>query len=108
MTSPAVVQKIRKSVENSWLEMTIHEGRKHQVKRMLEAVGHPVLKLKRMKFGPIVLGDLPPGQYRYLSDREANSLRTWLRSSTLASKRTINTRPPRAGQDRLSSQGRAS
>ncbi|MBD0305994.1 MAG: rRNA pseudouridine synthase [Nitrospiraceae bacterium] len=108
LTSPAVVQKVRKSVENSWLQMTLYEGRKHQVKRMLEAVGHPVLKLKRVKFGPIALGDLPPGQYRYLSDREANALRTWLRSGTLASKRTINTRPPRAGQDRLSSQGRAS
>jgi 23S rRNA pseudouridine2605 synthase len=79
MTGPAVVQKLRKATENSWLDMTIHEGRKHQVKRMLEAVGHPVIKLKRVKFGPLVLGDLPPGHYRYLTDREANSLRELVR-----------------------------
>jgi 23S rRNA pseudouridine2605 synthase len=71
----AVVKKVGKATENSWLEITIFEGRKHQVKRMLHAVGHPVLKLKRVRFGPIALGDLPTGQYRYLTDREANALR---------------------------------
>ena len=45
MTSPAHVKKVRKVEANSWLEITIREGRKHQVKRMLEAVGHPVFKL---------------------------------------------------------------
>jgi 23S rRNA pseudouridine2605 synthase len=74
-TGPAIVKKVGKAIENSWLEVTIFEGRKHQVKRMLEAVGHPVLKLKRVRFGPIALGDLPTGHYRYLTDREANSLR---------------------------------
>lgn len=74
-TAPAVVKKVGKAVENSWLEITIYEGRKHQVKRMLEAIGHPVWKLKRIKFGPLMLGDLPIGQYRYLTDREANALR---------------------------------
>lgn len=74
-TGPAVVKKVGKATENSWLEVTIYEGRKHQVKRMLEAVGHPVLKLKRVRFGPIALGDLPTGQYRYLTDREANAVR---------------------------------
>lgn len=76
--APAGVQKVRKATENSWLEVTVHEGRKHQVKRMLEAVGHPVLKLKRVRFGPLTLGDLPPGRYRYLTDREANALRVLL------------------------------
>lgn len=80
-TAPATVQKVRKATENSWIEITIHEGRKHQVKRMLEAVGHPVLKLKRVRFGPLALGDLLPGQYRFLSDREANALRAVLRST---------------------------
>jgi 23S rRNA pseudouridine2605 synthase len=81
-TGPAAVQKIRKTAENSWLEITIHEGRKHQVKRMLEAVGHPVLKLKRIRFGPLALGDLPPGRSRYLTDREANALRELVRTRT--------------------------
>lgn len=74
-TGPAVVNKVGKATENSWLELTIYEGRKHQVKRMLDAVGHPVLKLKRVRFGPLALGDLPVGRYRYLTDREANALR---------------------------------
>ena len=81
MTSPAVVRKVRKAMENSWIDITIYEGRKHQVKRMLEAVGHPVIKLKRIKFGPLVLGDLPPGHYRYLTDHEANALRGLLKKT---------------------------
>jgi 23S rRNA pseudouridine2605 synthase len=75
MTSPAHVKKIRKAEQNSWLEITIHEGRKHQVKRMLEAVRHPVLRLTRVKMGPLSLGDLGSGEVRYLTDREANALR---------------------------------
>jgi 23S rRNA pseudouridine2605 synthase len=75
MTSPATVKKIRKAEQNSWIEITIHEGRKHQVKRMLEAVGHPVLRLMRIKMGPLLLGALEPGEFRYLEDREANALR---------------------------------
>ncbi len=77
-TAPARVQKVRKAEQNSWVELTIHEGRQHQVKRMLEAVGHPVLKLQRVRFGPLALGDLPSGEYRYLTDREANALRALL------------------------------
>lgn len=75
MTSPASVKKVRKVEQNSWLEITIHEGRTHQVKRMLEAVGHPVLKLMRIKMGPLVLGDLEAGEFRFLEDHEANALR---------------------------------
>jgi 23S rRNA pseudouridine2605 synthase len=89
MTAPAIVQKVRKAPENSWLEITIHEGRKHQVKRMLEAVRHPVLKLKRVKFGPLHLDDLPTGEYRYLTDREANSLRNLVKT-----RREVGERPP--------------
>jgi 23S rRNA pseudouridine2605 synthase len=75
MTSPAIVKKVKKSEQNSWLEITIHEGRKHQVKRMLEAVGHPVIKLMRVRLGPLSLGDLSSGEFRFLTDREANALR---------------------------------
>lgn len=74
-TAPAKVKKAGKAESNSWIEMTIHEGRKHQVKRMLEQVGHPVIRLKRIQFGPLNLGTLPPGQIRYLTDKEANELR---------------------------------
>ncbi len=82
VTGPARVKKVRKAEQNSWLEITIHEGRKHQVKRMLEAVGHPVSKLIRVRFGPLALRDLAAGEYRYLTDREANALRDLVRSRT--------------------------
>src|SRR5207249_11022230 len=76
ITAPAQVKKIRKAEENSWIELTIYEGRTHQVKRMLEAVGHPVLKLKRVRFGPLTLGNLPSGEYRFLTDPEIHQLKT--------------------------------
>jgi 23S rRNA pseudouridine2605 synthase len=75
MTSPAQVKKVRKVEANSWIEITIREGRKHQVKRMLEAVGHPVIKLLRIRMGSLSLGDLEPGEFRFLTDRETNTLR---------------------------------
>jgi 23S rRNA pseudouridine2605 synthase len=57
------------------VELTIHEGRKHQVKRMLAAVGHPVITLHRARYGPLDLADLEPGQSRELTPREVGSLR---------------------------------
>ena len=75
MTGPAQVKKIKKAEQNSWLEVTIREGRKHQVRRMLESVGHPVIRLTRVKMGPLSLGRLEPGEFRFLTDREANALR---------------------------------
>jgi pseudouridine synthase len=56
------------------LELTIHEGRKRQVKRMCEQVGHPVRRLERVKFGPLELGDLRPGAYRRLTEEEVEAL----------------------------------
>ena len=81
MTAPARVKKIRKAEENSWIELTIYEGRTHQVKRMLEAVGHPVLKLKRERFGPLTLGTLPTGEYRFLTDVEIHKLKAAARTA---------------------------
>ena len=57
------------------LELTIHEGRKRQVRRMCDAVGHPVLALRRVRFGPLALGDLPAGAHRRLSAAEVERLR---------------------------------
>lgn len=56
------------------VELVIHEGRNHQVKKMLEAVGHPVTKLKRELYGELTLDGLNPGQYRSLSRREIKGL----------------------------------
>lgn len=70
LTAPAWVKKIRVLDNNSWIEITIHEGKKRQIRRMLEAVGHPVLKLKRTKIDGIELGDLKPGALRHLRPEE--------------------------------------
>jgi 23S rRNA pseudouridine2605 synthase len=57
------------------LELILHEGRKRQVRRMCEAVGHPVTALRRVRFGPLSLGELAPGEYRRLSAAEVKRLR---------------------------------
>jgi 16S rRNA U516 pseudouridylate synthase RsuA-like enzyme len=54
--------------------MTIREGKYHQVKRMSAQVGHPVLKLKRIAYGPLRLGRLAPGAWRDLSQEELRNL----------------------------------
>ena len=69
-TAPARVRRISADT----IEITIHEGRKRQVKRMCEAVGHPVKRLERVRFGPLELGDLPRGRWRKLSDAEVDAL----------------------------------
>ena len=75
-TLPAVVtQKERDNDGNPVIELTIHEGRFHQVKRMLEAVGNEVLFLKRLSMGPLFLDEkLAPGEYRALTDEEIKKL----------------------------------
>jgi 23S rRNA pseudouridine2605 synthase len=60
----------------SLIELTIREGRNRQVRRMCEAVGHPVLALERIAFGPVDLGGLPSGSHRLLSDAEIDRLRS--------------------------------
>lgn len=75
ITSPAKVQLMRKEAFDSALLITIHEGRNRQVRRMVEAVGHQVVTLKRVGFGPILLGDLPRGKWRRLTDAEVRRLK---------------------------------
>ncbi|MGA2928921.1 MAG: pseudouridine synthase [Solirubrobacteraceae bacterium] len=69
-TAPATVRRI--AVDT--LELTIHEGRKRQVRRMCEHVGHPVKRLARVGFGPLELGALKLGDYRRLSPAEVAQL----------------------------------
>ena len=58
----------------SSVEVVLHEGRKHVVRRMFAAAGHPVLRLVRTAIGPLRLGDLPPGRVRHLSAEEVRTL----------------------------------
>ncbi len=69
-TAPARVRRVGPET----VEITIHEGRNRQIKRMCEAVGNPVRRLERIAFGPLTLGDLPPGGYRRLSGGELRRL----------------------------------
>jgi 23S rRNA pseudouridine2605 synthase len=69
-TAPARVRRLAADV----LELTIHEGRKRQVKRMCEAVGHPVRHLERTAFGPLTLGGLSAGAHRQLTPAEVEAL----------------------------------
>jgi 23S rRNA pseudouridine2605 synthase len=71
LTAPARARRVRSNA----IELTIHEGRNRQVRRMCGAVGHPVLALERIGFGPLRLGDLAPGAHRRLSEREIGRLR---------------------------------
>ena len=69
-TAPAHVRRLGRSR----IELTIHEGRKHQVKRMCEAVGHPVRRLHRVRYAGLDLSGLAPGEWRELTRAEVNRL----------------------------------
>jgi len=75
LTSPAEVRLVRYEAFDSVVLVTIHEGRNRQVRRMFEAVGHQVVLLKRIGFGPILLEDLPRGSWRRLTPAEVRALK---------------------------------
>ena len=78
-TAPAQARRLAPDT----VELTIHEGRKRQVKRMFEQIGHPVTALQRVGFGPLSLGALEPGSYRRLSPAEVQALATAAGSGAL-------------------------
>ena len=75
------IHVIRRREKNSWVQVIVTEGRNRLVKRMFSAIGHSVLKLKRVQFGPIQLGNLGFGQFRYLTSEELMRLRRLMRNS---------------------------
>ena len=90
-TAPARVRRLAPDV----IELTIHEGRKRQVKRMCEAVGHPVRRLERVAFGPLSLGDLALGTHRRLTGDELAALSRAGRSARRAAATSYAGRGPR-------------
>ncbi len=70
MTAPARIRFLFQKGKNSTIQITIHEGRKRQVRKMFGAVGHPVIHLKRIAYGRLRLGNLPPGCYRKLDGKD--------------------------------------
>ncbi|HSK46922.1 MAG TPA: pseudouridine synthase [Coriobacteriia bacterium] len=76
LTSPAEVEEVSWSEGATQMRITISEGRKRQVRRMFSSVGHPVLELERTSFGAVEIGDLAPGEWRYLTEDELAGLRS--------------------------------
>lgn len=75
MTAAAKISRVRAVGQHSWFELTIHEGRNRQVRRMCEAVGYPVSRLKRVRLAFLTLDELQPGQFRHLSRQEVVRLK---------------------------------
>jgi len=80
-TWPALVKVLSAGSKETALQITIHEGRKRQVRKMCEAVGHPVLRLKRVAYGKLKLGSLAPGKFRFLSRKDMQLIFTKKNSS---------------------------
>lgn len=74
VTAPAFVRVLNVYENKTKLEITIHEGRNRQIRKMCEKIGHPVVRLKRVAYGALELGNLKPGEWRYLTDREVKQL----------------------------------
>lgn len=75
MTAPARIDGVRSTGSHGWFNLTIREGRNRQVRRMCEAVGFPVSRLKRISYAFLTLGDLPEGQWRELTRDEVARLK---------------------------------
>lgn len=88
MTAPAEVeyQDIDPEGKESTVSITIHEGRNRQVRRMFEAINHPVMRLKRISFGDLFLGNLKRGSYRHLTKEEIEGLLKQVRISSKKNK----------------------
>ena len=75
VTAPAKVRRLRKTESNSWIEIVLYEGKKRQIRRMLERVGHSVIRLMRIKINGIEMGPLKPGACRQISAEEMKILK---------------------------------
>jgi len=73
-TAPAAVRLVKEGEHNDWISVAIHEGRNRQVRRMCEAVGISVVRLRRVRYGALAMGTLKVGQFRYLSESEVKEL----------------------------------
>ena len=75
-TRPALVERLRDSGKYTHIQIIIAEGRNRQVRRMVEAIGSKALELVRVAIGPVRIGDLPIGKWRYLTEAEVRALRS--------------------------------
>lgn len=99
LTAPAKVRMIQQQKSFTQLEVVMREGRKRQIRRIASMLGHPVTRLKRVKIGPLELGDLKPGQWRHLRPEEVASLQAAVRKNLPPSRsRRQSTRPKAGGE----------
>jgi len=75
ITLPAKVHLVKRLKRNSWMRLTVYEGRNKLIKRMCDAISHPVIRLRRIRYGSLILGDLKLGKYRYLTPEEIDGLK---------------------------------
>src|SRR6266545_4701667 len=73
-SAPAEIRRLKETGVNAWFEVTLHEGRNQQVRRMFDAIGHSVLKLSRIQIGPLTDSKLKPGDSRLLTPIEVRRL----------------------------------
>ena len=72
--APARVERLKLEKDNVWLKVTLTEGRKRQIREVARQLGHPVLRLERVRLGPVKLGNLKPGHWRHLTQHETQRL----------------------------------
>jgi 23S rRNA pseudouridine2605 synthase len=76
ITAPARIKVIKTFTDASKVEITIHEGKNRQIRRMCDALNHPVISLKRIQVGNIKLNDLPKGKWRFLDEKEIDHIKS--------------------------------
>ena len=85
--------RVLEADNNAWVELVLHEGKQHEVKRLLEAVGHPVSKLRRVAVGPVTTKGLAPGEFRSLTPGEVAGLLRGAGTPAGAVRRPLRRRP---------------
>jgi 23S rRNA pseudouridine2605 synthase len=95
-TAPALIERTGETGTNAWFEIVLHEGRNQQIRRMFDAIGHSVVKLRRVQIGNLRDERLTPGDWRYLTPAEVSRLKR----GGATRERAAGKRPERAGDAR--------
>ncbi len=95
-TAPAEVRQLRSTEANGWFEVTLHQGRNQQIRRMFDAIGHSVTKLKRTRIGLLDDRFLATGQWRTLTDMEAKRLKKVRAKKTAAPMKNVRAKKTRS------------
>jgi 23S rRNA pseudouridine2605 synthase len=74
-TAPADIRKVDETRTNTWFEVILREGRNQQIRRMFDLIGHSVIKLRRVKLGPVIIEGMPVGSWRHLMPAEIARLK---------------------------------